>query len=191
MCRTRNRVLRNNEHLAAAAKDGAVPVSDKIETRDQGFTRPKVLILLPFRNAALPWVETMSSLSLATSVENAARFRQEFSLPDGAIDKLALPDAASKYAPDHIANFAGNIDDSFRIGLKVTRKTLKLYSEFYSSDILIGSPLGLRMSIEKENDSDYLSSIEMVIVDQADVLTMQNWEHVQVSAIESKTPCRF
>ena len=35
----------------------------KSEIRDQGFTRPKVLILLPFRNSAMHLVEILIKLS--------------------------------------------------------------------------------------------------------------------------------
>lgn len=60
--------------------------------------------------------------------------------------------------------------------------TLQLYADFYSADIIIASPLGLRFTIgaegEPDRDYDFLSSIELLILDQAEIFLMQNWDHL-------------
>lgn len=48
---------------------------------------------------------------------------------------------------DYLDTFSGNIDDCFRFGVSLTKKTIKLFAEFYNSDIIIASPLGLRMLV--------------------------------------------
>lgn len=72
----------------------------------------------------------------------------------------------------------------FCVGVAILQRSIRLYAPFYSSDILIASPLGLRTIIggegEKKRDFDFLSSIELLIIDQADIYLMQNWEHVLV-----------
>lgn len=69
-------------------------------------------------------------------------------------------------------------------GVAVLQKSIRLYAPFYSSDIIIASPLGLRTVIgaegENKRDFDFLSSIEILIIDEADIYLMQNWEHVLV-----------
>ena len=81
-------------------------------------------------------------------MQNYARFISQYSLPPGAVDKLSTGDNA--YPADHVQMFKGNIDDNFRIGVKVTKKAVRLFEKFYGADLIIASPLGLRMVIEKE-----------------------------------------
>lgn len=165
--KTRDRVLKNTAKIKSDAN---------AEFRDQGFTRPKVLILLPFRNMALEVVKMLISLSGTTQQDNKKRFFDEFGIDpeEDVVDP--------KKPKDHHRTFAGNIDDCFRVGIKFSRKQMKLFADFYSSDIIIASPLGLRMVIgaegEKKRDFDFLSAIEMVILDRTDVFMMQNWDHV-------------
>ncbi|PPQ97532.1 hypothetical protein CVT26_006521 [Gymnopilus dilepis] len=175
----RRRVLKNNERLTKHSKNNpdAPPLED---VQDQGFTRPSVLILLPFRSFALDWFRAITSHTPPPSyqIENQSRFLSEYGLPEGAIDKLVVAEPGT-YPPDHVDMFKGNVDDNFRVGVKMTRKTVKMFADFYGCDIIIASPLGLRRSIEKEKNADYLTSIEILVIDQMDALTMQNWEHVK------------
>jgi len=111
--------------------------------RDQGFTRPKVLIILPFRNTVVDLVDTFIKLSGTEQHENKNRFLEQFNLrEEEAVD-------TSKPA-DYLQNFQGNIDDHFRLGIKFAKKSMKIYSDFYNADVIIASPLGLRTLIGSE-----------------------------------------
>lgn len=165
--KVRKHVLENNSLLES--KKG-----EEVELRDRGITRPRVLIVLPFRESAKKVIETMSDQLSGLGkkrVLNYEKFEDEYSSED-------YSQASQRKPSDYNQVFEGNTDDSFRLGATLTKKTLKLYADFYASDIIICSALALRMKITGDKDFDFLSSIEIVIFDQIEVLFMQNWEHV-------------
>lgn len=179
-----NHVLKANAQVLgnnSRRRSQKLGVGDDNDFRDQGLTRPKVLIVVPFREAALRVVQLFISLLEGDSkkkiiVSNKKRFNGEYgSDPEERPPNLKRPE-------DYEAVFVGNIDDHFRIGVAILQRSIRLYAPFYSSDILIASPLGLRTIIgaegEKKRDFDFLSSVELLIIDQADIYLMQNWEHV-------------
>lgn len=157
--KTRDRVIKNNAKLLAHPDQ---------EHRDQGFTRPKVLILVPSKNFCNDLINRMCEISGANQVENKKRFNDAFFEPGEP------PESKPK---DFLETFKGNTSDMFCMGVKFTRQAVKLYSSFYTSDLIVASPLGLRLIIEK-GDYDFLSSIEIAIVDHADLMQMQTWENV-------------
>lgn len=165
-------------------------LKEETEFRDQGFTKPKVLVLLPMKNTALEFVEILLKTlprGLVSVVENRRKFYGDF------FEEVYTSRASRPL--EWLATFRGNTDDTFRMGISFRHnKTTKLYSSFYNSDIIVASPLGLRLAVdEKEQGAfDFLSSLEIVVADQTDVMLMQNWEHVeyvfnQMSHLPAKT----
>jgi U3 small nucleolar RNA-associated protein 25 len=120
-----------------------------------------------------------------TTTSNTERFLEDYGLSEEDVGDNEKPS-------DWKALFHGkNVDDDFKLGIQVNPGHgkgsgpdkgvyLRLYSDFYQSDIIIASPLGIRLLLENKGkaERDFLSSIEMAYLHQADVLYHQNWEHV-------------
>lgn len=226
--RCRARILRHD----AVAHDDGVTVEDEATLRDQGFSRARVLIILPMRNIAYDVIKLVLLLAGgkrdgkgAMKFLNQDRFETDFA-PEredsdmAGDDELGVSDPAAvirsrwNKPADYTRLFRGNVDDDFKMGISFAKKSIKLYSDFYDSDIIFASPLGLRRAsaekaaghdkhtkvmrekrkreedtewktgidskVEKrvhdENDNGFLSSIEICILDGANVLSMQNWD---------------
>lgn len=171
-----NHVLKSREIVVS---NNDKQEGDEDEMRDQGLTRPKVIILVPFKDSAYRIINMM--ISLLSPKENFNVVHKNRFLEEFTGGELTLPKKNPK-PEDFEKIFVGNIDDAFRIGMAITKSSLKLYENFYNSDIIIASPLGLRMIIgaegESSRDYDFLSSVEMLIFDQAEIFLMQNWDHV-------------
>ncbi|PNF37678.1 Digestive organ expansion factor-like protein [Cryptotermes secundus] len=170
--KTRTKILHHNNKLLNKYE---VPE----EYRDQGLVRPKVIILVPFREAALRVVKMMMEIILPdekANVMNKRRFFDEFTG-----NEIAMPKKKPR-PEDYEETFVGNTDDTFRIGITVTKKSIRLYADFYSADIIVASPLGLRVIVgaegEEGRDFDFLASVELLVLDQADIFLMQNWDHL-------------
>lgn len=236
--RSRNLVLRNDVVLKKGQDDSET-------LKDQGFSRARVLILLPMKNVAYDVVKTLMALAVGAEsgekdvshIANRERFEEEFAPDpeDGGDDGIGEPTETDEHPSqsekggrkprDHKWIFRGNVEDDFKLGITFTKKTVKLYSDFYASDIIIASPLGLRRSIAEkatgqgtharkrrekqegdtewktglsagarkaapdEADDDFLSSVEICVVDGAHVFSMQNWDTVlQTMGMMNKMP---
>ncbi|RXH78673.1 hypothetical protein DVH24_002191 [Malus domestica] len=87
--------------------------------------------------------------------------------PAGQDLEIVRPHKLSKPS-DFQVLFGGNSKDDFMVGIKFTNK----------DDLKIDEA-----KLNKEKDVDYLSSIEVLVIDHAVVVTMQNWDFLK-SAVE-------
>ncbi|KAM0681966.1 rRNA-binding ribosome biosynthesis protein utp25 [Mitosporidium daphniae] len=219
-------IKKNNQILSSSSdKD------DDVEFRDQGFTRPVVLVLAPFRNSAFELVNSLIETSSIKTIQSRKRFLAEFgpgeqeqrqeqdllteddstscekraSLgsykkpPDGETvhSDSDMTASVSESDSDLISEstapikrklpespFKGNVDDHFRLGIRIGSRSISLYEKFYGSDLIIASPLSLRILIGSKGDTsmkhdhDFLSSLRLLIILEADVINMQNWDHL-------------
>ncbi|KAK8789913.1 hypothetical protein WA158_006693 [Blastocystis sp. Blastoise] len=143
------------------------------EYRDQGYTRPKVLVICPFKYNAYMFVNSLVKLlPKDVTIEGIKRFKQEY---EGDNDENSKQNALTKAFP-------GNNEDCFRFGMAFKRKTVSIFKDFYNSDMIVASPVGIRQIIgesgEKNRNFDFLSSIEILYIENADIIDYQNWSHM-------------
>lgn len=120
--KTRIKILHHNTRMAKA-NEGKKDVIVPDHCRDQGLTRPKVLIILPFRDSAYRVVNSLIKLlvpEMGGGVMNHKRFEEEFTG-----ETLIFSEKHPK-PEDYEKTFCGNTDDSFRIGISLTKKTIKV-----------------------------------------------------------------
>ncbi|KAF4043259.1 Utp25/U3 small nucleolar RNA-associated SSU processome protein 25 [Phytophthora infestans] len=181
--KARDTVTRNNERIKKQS-------DEEKEYRDQGLCRASVLVLLPLRSSAVAFVDQLLQLlpSNVDTYHNKDRFVSEFSsIPDD--DE---PSNDDKKEWQRVFE-QGNNDDCFQLGISLSRKAVRFYSEYHHADIILASPLGLRQQLGDEVaelvdaqtsddvklSSDFLSTIEVCIVDSASLMAMQNLEHLR------------
>src|SRR4051794_1905492 len=70
--RTRDQLIKNNAKLSKEGPDST------LELQDQGYTRPKILFLLPPRNSCARMVKIITSLTGLSNQLNKDRFENAF-----------------------------------------------------------------------------------------------------------------
>ena len=211
-CFERNDVIRNNKKLSDKKKVSSVSTSDdnlssEDAMRDQGYCRPRILVLCPFRGTALTVVNKMTEvLGKNAKVINLEKFLEEFGYEEEDSDRdiddasgdgggsvtdgqsIGTRGGRNDRPKDWKEIFQQNVDDDFKFGMQFHPEKTKgvqvnLFTDFYKSDVIVASPVGLKLAIESNahkssSSHDFLSSLEVVCVLQADVLYHQNWDHV-------------
>ena len=148
-------------------------------------------------SVALRAVRRMVEVSGGEVVGGVDKFHQVIGrLDDESEQEEEIGEEGENMPPDWKTIFGSNGEDNFRFGVQITpsrgkrvrveeEKTMKtphikLFSEFYSSDLIVASPLGLVTagfsnkkhsggnSEEQEEDGrfDYLGSIEQLFIHQ-------------------------
>lgn len=166
----------NGKHNDDGNDDDDDDVDEDLELRDRSFGKTRLLVMLPMRNQAYEYVNTIVRLLGADPADcpKLATFEQDFTEVEEAMDPTF-----KRRPKEYQLQFAGNIDDSFCVGLRLETNRVHVYAHPLNSDIILCSPLGLRRRLEKSGDVLVsLSSIEVCVVDEAHVLLEQNWQQV-------------
>lgn len=110
IAKARDIMLANNARLNALDAKAERP-----ELRDQGFSRPRVLILVPFRQSAVECVRLLLSLAPKAQKKEVA-YRKRFNEEFGADAEEENEGWKEGKPADFVATFTGNTDDCFRLG---------------------------------------------------------------------------
>ena len=112
--KTRSRILSHNAKLKE---------NPDLDYHDQGFTRPKVLIIVPFRESVRRIVNCFENLLLTMDdsektdriqITDRKRFKEEYG--GGEMDTQQNDGKFQRTSNEYNEIFTGNVDDHFRLG---------------------------------------------------------------------------
>ncbi|GIQ79450.1 digestive organ expansion factor, predicted [Kipferlia bialata] len=189
--------------LAEADAAPGPEVERVTEVRDSGYTRPCVLILVPTRHigfryaqhmlALMPGLTPTHTMGLGKLEEELAPLEGDYIngsdlLPDDIeTDTQTVPGSEPEHHVGRVIpfdwrqTFAGNSDDNFRYGLSIGKggpRRCRVYGDIRGCDIVVASPLNLKLLLAQRGGVAILSSIHTVILDTASLLNYQSWAHV-------------
>jgi U3 small nucleolar RNA-associated protein 25 len=101
--KSRAKIIHHNSKLAKSPDE---------EYRDQGFTRTVAVVLVPFRHDCHRIVSLLSEMLPDSALMNKKRFEEEYGPPPSH-------DRIKKKPQDYDEIFKGNINEDFKIGLKI------------------------------------------------------------------------
>jgi len=136
--KTRSRILSHNSKLKE---------NPDLDYHDQGFTRPKILIIVPFRESVRRIIDCFENLLLTIDdsektdqiqISHRKRFKEEYG--GGEIDNQENDGKFQRTSNEYNEIFTGNIDDHFRLGI---------YYIFSSLEFCAGSTFRTRARPEK------------------------------------------
>jgi U3 small nucleolar RNA-associated protein 25 len=158
--------------------------------KDRGFVQAKVLIIVPMKNRAWALVNRLVQLAIKENYSNFVQRREIFEQEIGTHEMQHDNNKERKYPNTHIGHppiFEGNTDDNFGFGIAIKKGSIHLYKDISKSDILFFTPLAIAGKAEESVKLkghgllDFLSSIEILFVDNAETITNQNWENLITS----------
>lgn len=109
------------------------------EVADSSLTKARVAIIAPCRHVAFRCVKALLELhgeKTAQMKPFLGRCSEEFG-PDEENEGRPVRATGQPYPDDFTFTFTGNTDDNFSLGLKMTRKSAKLFSKLQFSDIIM------------------------------------------------------
>ena len=149
--------------------------------RDTSYTMTTVLVLCPTRHQAFQFLSSVLS-ALPPSpflVENSDRLHNEYTIEE-------VPQFIARTKPkDWLRTFGGNSSEEFKMGVRFHEDKVELFHQMSKSQLVIASPLSLFL----HDDTDFMSSIEVLVLDSLDVLLMQNADRLlQLVAMLNRLP---
>ena len=158
------------------------------DMRDSNFTPTLVMVICPHKLQAYNFIKDIINClpeSILGKDDQGNEIKEQFQIEN--YDKLSdytVEEISKHYlrtrSEDWLETFGGNTDSDFKTGIRFFKNKISIFQEIAKSQLVIASPLALSLFEEK----NFMSSIEVLIFDSIDVLTMQHSDRLSQVVVQ-------